>query len=178
MNKPYTHFCIVKCALRFSKLIIYNQFQFAISIIHNQEFNLQLFTNMCYFQLIFHSLQLFTITLSRHLLIVFRKPDTENKKKKNQRVYRWGKKESPKTNRLPTETVFIPVPGDIDIWTPVKYFKQFWDDNITEMIIKQTNLYSVENSGATINTNKDKTEKFLGIQMLMSMVKMLKCYMH
>ena len=40
------------------------------------------------------------------------------------------------------------------------------------MIVKQTNLYSVEKSGASINTNKNEIEIFLGIQMLMPIVKM------
>ena len=40
------------------------------------------------------------------------------------------------------------------------------------MVVKQTNFCSVEKSGASINTNKDKIEKFLSIQMLMSIVKM------
>ena len=40
------------------------------------------------------------------------------------------------------------------------------------MIVKQTNLYSVEKSGPSINTNKNEIEIFLGIQMLMSIVKM------
>ena len=117
-------------------------------------------------------LQLFTINLSRHPHIVFREPDTEKEKKNNQRVYRWRKKEPPQTNKLPSENVFIPVPWNIDISTPAKYFKQFWDDNITEMVVKKINLCSVEKSGASINTNKDEIGKFLGIQMLMSIVKM------
>ena len=40
------------------------------------------------------------------------------------------------------------------------------------MIVKQTNLYNLERLGASINTNKDEIEKFLGIQMLMLIVKM------
>lgn len=38
--------------------------------------------------------------------------------------------------------------------------------------VKQITLYSVGKSGASINTNKDEIERFCGIQMLMSIVKM------
>ena len=40
------------------------------------------------------------------------------------------------------------------------------------MIVKQTNLHNLERSSASINTKKDEIEKFLGIQMLMLIVKM------
>ena len=40
------------------------------------------------------------------------------------------------------------------------------------MIVTQTNLYIVEKSKANTDTNKDEIEKFLDIQMLMSIMKM------
>ena len=40
------------------------------------------------------------------------------------------------------------------------------------MLVKQTNLYSVKKSGVNINTNKDEIENLLGVQMVMSVVKM------
>ena len=40
------------------------------------------------------------------------------------------------------------------------------------MIVKQITLYSVEKSGASINTNKSEIERFRDIPILMSIVKM------
>ena len=61
---------------------------------------------------------------------------------------------------------------------PLKYFKQFWDDEITNMLVKQTNLYSIEKSRVNINTNKDEIENLLAVQMLMSNLKMPRCEMY
>ena len=39
------------------------------------------------------------------------------------------------------------------------------------MIVKQTDLYSVDKSCTSINSNKDEIEKFLAIQTLVSIMK-------
>ena len=88
------------------------------------------------------------------------------------RTYRLRKKHPPTCPTQVNEKPFSPVPGDVAQRTPLKYFKQFWDDEITNMLVKQTNLYSVEQSGVNINTNKDEIEKLVAVQMLMSTVKM------
>ena len=41
-----------------------------------------------------------------------------------------------------------------------------------DMVVTQTNLYSVQKSGSSINTTKEEIEQFIGIQMLMSIVKL------
>lgn len=46
------------------------------------------------------------------------------------------------------------------------------------MLVKQTNLYSIEKSEVNINTNKDENEKLLAVQMLMSIVKKPRCKMY
>jgi hypothetical protein len=48
----------------------------------------------------------------------------------------------------------------------------FWDDSITENLVEQTNLYSVQLEGRSISTTKDEIEKLIGIQMKMGIVKM------
>ena len=60
----------------------------------------------------------------------------------------------------------------------MKYFKQFWDDEITNMLVRQTNLYSIEKSRVNINTNKDEIENLLAVQMFMSILKMPRCEMY
>jgi transketolase len=48
----------------------------------------------------------------------------------------------------------------------------FWDDDITQNIVEQTNLYSVQEAGSSISTTKDEIEKLLGLQINMRIVKM------
>ena len=57
-----------------------------------------------------------------------------------------------------------------DDTSPIEYFKIFWDDTITQGLAKETNLYSVQASGKSINTSFHEIEQFLGIQMKMSLV--------
>ena len=54
--------------------------------------------------------------------------------------------------------------------TSLSYFKIFWSDDIINLLVEQTNLYSVQQTGSSISTNKSEMEQFIGIQMLMSIV--------
>ena len=62
--------------------------------------------------------------------------------------------------------------------TPLNYFKIFWSDDIINLLVEQTNLYSVQQTGSSINTNKSEMEQFIGIQMLMSIVSLPAYYMY
>ena len=62
--------------------------------------------------------------------------------------------------------------------TPLNYFKIFWSDDIINLLVEQTNLYSVQQTGSSINTNKSEIEQFIGIQMLMSIVSLPAYYMY
>ena len=63
-------------------------------------------------------------------------------------------------------------------WTPLTYFRKFWSHDITERLVDQTNLYSVEKTGESIRTTKKEMEKFIEVQMLMSIVKLPRYEMH
>ena len=52
----------------------------------------------------------------------------------------------------------------------MQYFKKFWSINITENLATQTNIYSVQESGKCTDTNAQEIERFIGIQMLMSII--------
>ena len=52
----------------------------------------------------------------------------------------------------------------------MQYFKKFWSNNIIENLATQTNIYSVQKSGKCIDTNAQEIEKFIGTQMLMSVM--------
>ena len=48
----------------------------------------------------------------------------------------------------------------------------FWDNNISEHVVYHTNLYSVQQTRALIQTTAGEMETFFGIQMVMSLIKM------
>ncbi|XP_046389336.1 piggyBac transposable element-derived protein 3-like [Ischnura elegans] len=56
--------------------------------------------------------------------------------------------------------------------TPINYFKLFCDDRMISDMSKQTNLYSVQKTGSSLNTNSVEMEQFLGINLLSGIVKM------
>lgn len=60
----------------------------------------------------------------------------------------------------------------VEPYTPLEYFKQLFDSKIVENIVYQTNLYSVQKNGSSINANSNKMEQFFGMHMCMSVIKM------
>ena len=62
--------------------------------------------------------------------------------------------------------------------TPLKYFQVIWSDDIIDLLVQQTNLYSVQQNGSSINRNKSEIEQFIGIQMLMSIVSLPAYYIN
>ena len=115
---------------------------------------------------------IFIAATSKQLTYVLDEPGPSNNDKSKKRVFRWRKAEPPQFHRDVVEDSFSPVPEDFAKWTPLRFFKQFWDDEIMNMVVIQTNLYSVQKSGSSINTTKEDIEQFIGIQMLMSIVKL------
>ena len=92
------------------------------------------------------------------------------------RSFRWRRKEPPIGRTVPAENEFSrPPPEEL---TPLEYFRLFWDKTITENIVEQTNLYSVQKNGTSINTNVNEMEQFIGVQMKMSYVSMPKYNMY
>ena len=87
-------------------------------------------------------------------------------------VYHWREKESPYLHKQVDQNNFCPVPDDVIYWTSLKFFKQLWNDEITDVLVNQTNLYNVHKTGSSISTSHDEIEQLIGIQMLMFVVKM------
>ncbi|CAH2000556.1 unnamed protein product [Acanthoscelides obtectus] len=52
------------------------------------------------------------------------------------------------------------------IGTPLEYFKTFFDDAIIENLVLQTNLYSVQKMGTSVDTNYDEICHFLGMHII------------
>ena len=86
-------------------------------------------------------------------------------------VFKWRKKE-PAVADITFSGTELTCPDNVNELNPFMYFKMFWDDSITQNIVEQTNLYSVQQTGCSILTTKDEIETFLGLQMKMSIVKM------
>ena len=84
--------------------------------------------------------------------------------------HRWRKRGTPAQPILYLGDPF-PDPREEDIST-YGYFKMFFDDDLIENIVEQTNIYSMQQSGTSIATNIDEIEKYIGIIMTMSYVKL------
>ena len=89
------------------------------------------------------------------------------KKQKNKPWYGWLK-----TKSLARDITFLgnelSLPPAEEL-SAMQNFKKFWSNNITENMANQTNIYLVQNSGKWIDTNAQEYERFIGIQMLISM---------
>ena len=87
------------------------------------------------------------------------------------RVYRWRKHDTPVADRTFQGTFTEPREEEL---TPLQYFKLFLKDEILNTIVENTNLYSVQKSENSVNTNKDEISSFIGIYILMGIVQLTK----
>ena len=93
--------------------------------------------------------------------------------KKNARQYRWRAKNIKDLNE---NTIFIdedsPPSDDFECSTPLSYFKMFFDENMLDHTVLQTNIYSTQcniNRDA-IGIDKAELERYLGILLTMSVI--------
>ena len=70
----------------------------------------------------------------------------------------------PPVSNLLEKNPFSQPPEKVHKWTPLTYFRKFWSDDITERLVDQKNLYSVEKTGENIKTTKEKMERFIGFK--------------
>ena len=87
-------------------------------------------------------------------------------------TWRWRIKETPKRDTVFKGDGFSKPPENFDELHPIDYFKMFWTDNITNLLVEQTNLYSAQVSGTSISTSSHETERFLGFHVLMDIIKL------
>ena len=87
-------------------------------------------------------------------------------------TFRWSSRKPPVFDSTFTGGDFSLPPENFDELTPLWYFQQFWDDDMTNHLADQTNLYSVQKTGASVATTNDEIEKLLGMEMKMGVVKM------
>lgn len=85
-------------------------------------------------------------------------------------VPRWRSNAPPITDHSFDGDEFSLPPDDVDTWTPLRYFQNFWNDDLNVLLAEQTNLYSVQKKGTSINTTSGEIEQFIGMQMYMSII--------
>lgn len=86
--------------------------------------------------------------------------------------YRWKKKPQ---FEAPSDEFVEPVEEDSEErldWTPCQYFKDFVTVDMLQEIAEETNLYSVQKNGKSVNTNAQEIEQLLGMYMHMGLVQM------
>ena len=66
----------------------------------------------------------------------------------------------------------LPQPEPDDKTTPYQYFKMFVTDELLDMVKEQTNLYSTQSTGSSINVTAKDIEKFIGAYFRMRLVRM------
>lgn len=59
-----------------------------------------------------------------------------------------------------------------NIKTPLEYFHYFFDDDILDMITQQSNLYSTQTIGRSLNFSKQDIKDFIAINLIMGIVNM------
>ena len=91
-------------------------------------------------------------------------------RKKGPHQLRWRERNPVQYNVEFTGDPFPPPP--IDNLTPLQYFKQIFDDELIDFIVEQTNLYSVQRTGKSVGVDKNEMEKYLGILIMMSVIKL------
>ena len=64
----------------------------------------------------------------------------------------------------------IELPASMEVQTPFQYFKQFVMDDMLESLVTNTNEYSVQKSGNSVNINKIEVEQVIGMFFHMGLV--------
>ena len=65
-----------------------------------------------------------------------------------------------------------PFPPSTDpAMTPYQYCKTFLDEDFIDLISEQTNTYSLQESGVSIAVTHDEIEQYIGILIMMAIVK-------
>ena len=54
----------------------------------------------------------------------------------------------------------------------LNFFKIFWSNDIIQTLVEQTNIYSVQFSGLSINTSVAEIEQLIDMQLMMSLIRL------
>lgn len=63
----------------------------------------------------------------------------------------------------------LPPPPEKEL-TSLEYFKSFFDDDLINHLVEQTNLYSVQQTGNSVNVSKEEMERFIAVYIFAAVV--------
>ena len=110
--------------------------------------------------------------LSTHDSVAEKISKPKIKKKHLDHKWRWRAKEPPAGNTDFHGNQSGNPPINFYEMHPIDFSKLFWTDNITQNLAEQTNLYSVQEQGKNISTCAKEIEQFLGMHILMGIMKL------
>ena len=61
---------------------------------------------------------------------------------------------------------------EIEDNSPLEYFRRYFDSELIKQIVNETNLYSVQQTTKSVNTNVSEMEQFIGVLIYMGIVVM------
>ncbi|KAK6165192.1 hypothetical protein SNE40_023576 [Patella caerulea] len=96
-------------------------------------------------------------------------PQQQKKRKKSDYLWRTKDFDPPDTTFKGDQVTY---PANFDIPTPYEYFRTFITDDMLELCVEQTNIYSVEKSGKSANLSTKELEKVLGMFLRMGLYQM------
>ena len=94
---------------------------------------------------------------------------THKQKVHQKMIYHWCKKEY-ESETLVFEGEQVPPPADGFVGTPLQYFKTFISDEMVQLVVDNTNLYSVQKNGKSITTTTKEMEQVFGMFFHMGIV--------
>ncbi|XP_028417996.1 piggyBac transposable element-derived protein 2-like [Dendronephthya gigantea] len=95
--------------------------------------------------------------------------EKSSKNKSKETSYRWQRKLPADVDTMFTGAPF-PDPPENEL-TPIEYFKQFFGNELLDHIVDQSNLYSVQKSGKSVQMTKHELEQYFGILLMMGVIK-------
>ena len=97
-------------------------------------------------------------------LVTLKTCDKTEAKATKKHVFRGKEKDPPVFENL-HEEAFTEKPTENDI--PYKYFKQFFTDALLRLVVDNTDLYSIQKSGKSMNTTIGEMSAFIRMQFMM-----------
>ena len=83
--------------------------------------------------------------------------------------YRWRSRDAPVAPYI-FENNFTDPPDES--YTPTQYFFQFLTEEAIQLMVDNTNLYSMQKTGKSVNVTVEEMKSFIGMQIVMGIVRM------
>ena len=73
-------------------------------------------------------------------------------------VFQWKERKIEPSANITFNGTFSNPPGTD--WTPMQYFLSFFPDSLIDLVVENTNLYSVQKTAKNVNTNREEIKDF------------------